>query len=168
MDAWLRIAVVYAIGAAVLAADLFIPSHGVLLVIGLGLFGYGLFESFMIGWAAGAMNAVVLLICLPTGFAVAIRNWHRTPIGRRISPPNPKLTEADRLPTSELEALIGQTGRSVTILRPVGMCEFIGRRIECTAECGVIDAGAQVRAVRLVDRTVVVRAVPASEETPEA
>jgi membrane-bound ClpP family serine protease len=166
MDEWVKIAIVYAIGVVVLLADLFVPSQGILVVVGLGVLAYGLFEAFQIGVTVGLINALVLLIALPAGFIVVIRNWHRTPIGRRISPPNPMLTSQDRLPVSDLESLLGTTGKAMTYLRPVGICEFNGKRFECKAEYGVIAAGVEVEAVRLSDRSLVVRPLHALEGTP--
>jgi membrane-bound serine protease (ClpP class) len=166
MDEWVKISIIYAGGVMVLLADLILPSQGILVVIGLGLFAYGLFEAFQIGITFGIINAIVLLIALPTGFMIAIRNWHRTPIGRRISPPNPTLTPQDRLPISDLESLLGATGKAMTFLRPVGICEFNGKRFECKAEYGVIAAGVEVEAVRLSARSVVVRPLHALEGTP--
>lgn len=159
-DTWVRIAVYYGIGLLVLAIDIFVPSHFLLSVLGLCLLGCGLYEAFQINAMVGAMNAIVLLVLIPTGLLIGIRNWHRTPIGRLISPPNPELTEADRLPLATLQVLVGQMGRTVTLLRPVGTCEFAGRRVECKAETGLIQPGATVEAVGLSDRTVVVRLLP--------
>jgi hypothetical protein len=107
------------------------------------------------------VGLVLLAIILPTGLVISVRTWHRTPVGRRISPPNPRLTEADRLPVEELKLLIGRHGRSTTLLRPVGTCEFDGRRFECKAEQNVIGKDVEVEAIGLTDRTVIVRAVPA-------
>jgi membrane-bound serine protease (ClpP class) len=166
MDDWVKIVILYSLGAAVLAADLFLPSQGILLAIGLGLFGYGVYESFQISTMAGIINAIVLMFALPAAFITGIRFWHRTPIGRRISPPNPTLTAQDRLPVSDLQELLGTRGRAITALRPVGTCEFNGKRLECKAESGVIVAGTEVEAVRLSDRSVVVRPLHAMESTP--
>jgi membrane-bound serine protease (ClpP class) len=159
MEHWVKIAIMYGAGAFVLLTDLFIPSHGVLALGGLILIGFGVYEAFIIGTTTGVINVVVWMIVLPVGMWVAVRNWHRTPVGRRISPPNPKLTEQDRMPVSNLQALIGRTGRSMTLLRPVGTCEFDGHRVECMAEYGIIEMGVRVEAVGMSDRTVVVRPV---------
>ena len=163
MEQWLKIVILYGAGALVLLCDLFLPSYGVLLTIGLGLFGYGLFLTFLISPTAGWISTATLLVALPSAFVVAIRNWHRTPIGRRISPPNPTLTSQDRLPVADMGTLVGLRGRAATLLRPVGMCDFDGRRIECKAESGVIEAGVEVEAVGLSDRTVIVRPAPAGK-----
>lgn len=168
MDEWVKILIAYGLGVVVILLDIVVPSQGILLVAGLGLFGYGLYESFQISTTVGIANAVLLLFALPSGFLLGIRYWHRTPIGRRISPPNPTLTAQDRLPVSDLEALLGSSGRAVTALRPVGTCEFNGKRFECKAEYGVIAAGMEVEAVRLSDRSLVVRPLHALESTPVA
>lgn len=162
MEDTIKIAILYAAGALVLFAELFVPSSGVLLILGLGLFGWGLYEAFMLSWGFGVMNAIMLMIVLPTGIILGIRNWHRTPIGRRMSPPNPELTEADRLP---VHTVLGTIGQSVTVLRPVGTCEFAGKRLECMAESGFIERGVKVEAIGLSDRTVLVRAVDSQVQT---
>lgn len=168
MDEWAKIAIIYAIGIVVLLADIVVPSGGILAVIGLAVLAYGLFEVFQLSMTAGIVNAAILLVVLPAGFIFVIRNWQRTPFGRRISPPNPKLTAQDRLPISDLESLLGTTGKAMTFLRPVGICEFNGKRFECKAEYGVIAAGVEVEAVRLSDRSIVVRPLHALENSPVA
>jgi len=157
--------VLYVVGMALLIAELFLPAHGTIGLVGLAVLGYGLFRTFQISDVAGVAGLLVVAVALPVGLIVSVKNWHRTPIGRRISPPNPVLTDADRLPTNELAALIGKRGRTLTLLRPVGTCLFEGRRVECTSEQDVIKKGVLVEAVRLVDRTVSVRPVPGADET---
>ena len=74
-----------------------------------------------------------------------------------ISPPNPRLTEADTsFDVADIQPLVGSVGRTVTPLRPVGTCEFDGRRVECVAEMGLIEANQPVRAVRIDGRELVV------------
>jgi len=52
---------------------------------------------------------------------------------------------------------VGTTGQAMTPLRPVGICRFGDRRVECKAEYGMIGKGTEVVAIRLIDRTVLVR-----------
>ena len=102
-------------------------------------------ESLVGGRDAGLVAVVACLVFLPTFAYASIRIWPHTPLGKLIAPPNRVLTAADvGVPVEELSRLIGQTGRAVTQLRPVGICEFSGRRVSCIAEFGVVDAGAAV------------------------
>lgn len=163
MDTTLIIAGFFAAGLIVLVADVFLPSHGILTVVSLGLLAYGVYLTFGLSPAAGFTSIGGLLVVVPSILFVAVRNWHRTPIGRRISPPNPVLAESDRMPVESLRALVGVRGRSVTPLRPVGVCLIDGQRLECMSENGMLSANTPVEVVRLADRTLVVRPVGAAE-----
>jgi hypothetical protein len=55
-----------------------------------------------------------------------------------------------------LEVLVGKYGRSLSPLRPVGTCEFGGRRIECVAEMGMIESDCCVQATEIRGRTLAV------------
>jgi membrane-bound ClpP family serine protease len=153
----------YAMGLLLLLADFFLPSHGVLTAASFALLGYALYLTFQVSQRAGVIALVALAVVVPIMIAVAVKQWHRTPIGRRISPPNPVLTESDRMPVEDLQRLVGTVGRTLTPLRPVGTCLFDGRRIECVAEYGMIAAHVEVRGLRLSDRSLAVRPVDSEE-----
>lgn len=147
------ILLLYLIGAVVLVAEIFIPSHGILTVVGLGLLIAGSYKTFQLSDFAGYASVVCVLAFVATFAVLAVKFWHRTPIGRRISPPNPVLTKEDTGNIDELlEPLLGTTGKALTPLRPVGTCEFDGRRLPCIAEYGLIDRGAEVTALRIHGR----------------
>ncbi|HSW46704.1 MAG TPA: NfeD family protein [Phycisphaerae bacterium] len=175
MSEWTTIAVLYLLGMILLIAELFLPAHGLLGLVGLGMLGFGIYETYIHNETAGLVGLGAVAVLLPLGLVISVKVWHRTPLGRRISPPNPVLTEKDRMPVEELRQLIGKHGRAVTLLRPVGMCLFDGRRLECTSEQGVIQSGVEVKVIRLIDRTLSVRPVhppelsePANETTGTA
>jgi len=165
MTDWLGICFLYLLGCALLIIELFLPAHGLLGVLGVGVLGFGLYETYGRNELAGLISLAILAILLPTALVIAVKNWHRTPVGRRISPPNPELRAQDRMPVEDLKPLIGSVGRTLTLLRPVGTCLFDGRRVECTSEYGIIEKDVEVEAVRLVDRTLSVRPVSPPEFT---
>ena len=141
----------YAVGVLMLIAEIFIPSHGILSVVGVGFLVTAVVKTFTYGGReAGIIAVFACLVFIPAFAFLAIKYWHRTPMGRRIAPPNPVITTADTsVPVEEMSRLIGQTGRSVTPLRPVGICEFSQKRVSCVAEFGMIEAGVTVEAVRM-------------------
>jgi membrane-bound serine protease (ClpP class) len=157
MDSWVTIGVLYGVGLLLLLADFFLPSHGILTLASFAMLGVAVYRTFQLDQTAGLVSVGILMVLIPAMLVTAVRYWHRTWVGRKISPPNPVLTEADRLPVEHLGAFIGRTGRSLTPLRPVGMCSFGDQRIECVAEVNLIEAGMEVEGVRLADRTLVVR-----------
>ena len=143
--------VLYAVGILFLLAEIFIPSHGILTLAGLGFVVAAVVKTFDVGGKdVGIVAVFACLILLPAFAFVAIKYWPRTPIGKRIAPPNPKLTSADTsIPVDELVRHIGRRGRAISPLRPVGICEFDGRRVSCVAEFGMVEAGVVVEAVAI-------------------
>lgn len=140
------ITLLYVVAVLILVAEIFIPSHGVLSVAGVGFLLAAVVKTFLVGGRdAGLISVLACFIFLPLFAYVSIRIWPKTPLGKLIAPPNPVLTSADSgVPIEELTRLIGQTGRAVTQLRPVGICDFGGRRVSCMAEFGVLEAGTPV------------------------
>jgi membrane-bound serine protease (ClpP class) len=59
-----------------------------------------------------------------------------------------------------LDHLVGQLGRALTPLRPSGLVDFDGRRLDGLSEEGFIPSGSLVRAVRIRGGQLVVRVAP--------
>jgi membrane-bound ClpP family serine protease len=150
--------ILYAAGIVTLVADIFLPSHAILTALGIGLLGFAIYRTFQISEAAGWVGLTSCVVLLPLSAYLGIKNWYRTPFGRRLAPPNPKLT-ADHIGSEVRRArgFIGQTGRTVSSLRPVGICEFSGHRFSCIAESGMIDASVDVVGIGVAGTNLMVR-----------
>ncbi|MEK6797407.1 MAG: hypothetical protein AABZ12_00420 [Planctomycetota bacterium] len=153
------ILVLFGVGVLTLVAELFLPSHAVLTIAGLTFLIAGIVQTYQhYGNKAGTLAVLACMVALPIFAVVAVKVWPRTWIGRRIAPPNPVLTSRDTsVPVGELAHFVGQAGRATSTLRPVGVCEFDGRRISCVAEFGMIDAGKMVVAVGVLGANLAVR-----------
>ncbi len=152
----------YALGIVLLVIEIFIPSHGVLTIAGLGFLIAGIVMTFRVSDTAGYVAVLLAVVLIPTGIVLTVKYWYVLPVGRRMAPPNPTLTEKDYdFHTDETEALVGKTGRAMTTLRPVGSCVFENRRVQCVAEYGVIEKGVKVEGVQVRGRDLVVRKIQA-------
>lgn len=151
--------ILYAVGVLVLIAEVFIPSHGVLGVVGICCIIAAVAKTFAYGGTqAGMISVIACLTLLPTMGYLGIKYWRSTPIGRRIVPSNPVLTDADTsVPVEELRGLIGKSGVAISSLRPVGLCEFDGKRVSCVAELGMVEAGAEVVGTGITSGNLAVR-----------
>ena len=159
MEEWLGMSLLYILGVTLVIVERVLPTFGLVGIVGLLTIIFGVYLTMRNNEPAGWVAIATVLIVLPAGLLWAVKNWHRSPIGRRISPPNPELTAADRMPEDHMAALIGQVGTTRSELRPVGMCEFNGQRIECVAEFGMIEPNVKVQGVRVVNRTLSVQPV---------
>lgn len=138
----------FAIGVLALLAEVFLPSYGLLSVVGLGFLIAGIVHAFSFGRPAGVASIVLCLVFVPSFAWLSVKFFHRTPLGKKLAPPNPELTSADSpVRIDEISQLVGRDGQSVSPLRPVGVCEFDGKRVTCIAQFGMIEADRPVEAV---------------------
>jgi len=152
------------LGLAMLAAELFIPSGGMLfLASSLCILG-GVVLTFIYGdTPTGMVTLLGVFVVVPAVASVMLYLWPRMPMGRRLI-----LRDRDeataRLPVNlELEGLRGRCGRARSDLRPAGAAEFDGRRVDVLGEGPMVSAGSWLRCVDVRAGTVVVRQVDAPD-----
>jgi len=77
---------------------------------------------------------------IPSIVIIAYKIFPKTKFGKSVTLTPPQRKQGDAIPdTEELKKLLGAEGAVLTPLRPVGMCDFSGRRVECVAESGYVD-----------------------------
>ncbi|HEV3118245.1 MAG TPA: hypothetical protein VGY58_14440 [Gemmataceae bacterium] len=154
--------VLIVIGVVLLVAELFIPSHGVLTVLSLCAIAFGVMMTFLYGDdpMTGVITLVCIFIALPVLGGLMLHYWPRTRIGRRffLHGPDEDATIASMPVNTELEALRGRFGRAVSALRPAGVVDFDGKRIDTITEGMMVDPGQWVRCIDVKAGKVIVRA----------
>lgn len=161
MDWWLLFAVfLYIVCAGLVVAEVFIPSAGLLAVCAIACLIGGVWIFFEHSVVAGWAGLVIGLIMVPSLLVTAYKILPRTRFGRRMILAPPVRDRGDAIADApELGELLGRMGRVQTPLRPVGMCDFDGRRIECVAESGYVEKNRTVKVIRVEGTQVTVRVV---------
>jgi membrane-bound ClpP family serine protease len=150
-----------AFGLLLLIAELFIPSGGLIGFLALCCLALSLGRAFQESVDLGLKFLLADCLLLPVAMAVAVHLWPRTPLAKRVFLPRPAPEEIELSHSSQrLEHLVGQLGRALTPLRPSGMVDFDGRRLDGLSEEGLIPAGALIRAVRVRSGQLIVRPAP--------
>lgn len=159
MGGWLLFAVfLYVACAALIVAEVFLPSGGLLSICALACVVGGVAIFFRISSTAGWLGIVVAVVMIPLLLVGAYRLLPKTRFGRNIILSGPVRDRGDAIPdTAELIKLLGAVGRVLTPLRPVGTCDFSGRRVECVAEAGYVQKGATVKVIRVEGTQLTVR-----------
>src|SRR5262249_54971667 len=120
-----------ALGLLLLAAELFIPSGGLLGVLSLAALVVGVAMTFLYSEDAstGIITLIGVFIAVPVLSSVLLHYWPKTPMGKRffLAGPDEDATVASMPVNMELEQLRGRFGKTVTALRPAGTTEFDGR-----------------------------------------
>lgn len=153
------------IGLALLVAEVFLPTGGVIGIVAGSLLIVSLVLAFGQSQLVGVSFLLAEAILVPAAFALAMHLLPHTPMARMafLRPPGDDDLDVSH-GSPRLDHLIGQFGRAVTPLRPSGMVDFEGRRIDGVAEEGLIPSGALVQAVQTRSGRLIVRPAPTLAE----
>lgn len=154
--------VLIGVGLLLLIAELFLPTGGILFALAVGALVVGVAMPFFYGdMEKGMLILVAVFVIVPAVMGLMLHIWPKTPIGRRMirTGPEEDATVAAMPVNLELEQLRGRLGRAVSSLRPSGMADFDGKRIDVLAEGAMVDPGTWVRCIDVKAGKVIVRPV---------
>ena len=157
---WILFAVVLLILCAILLVfEIFIPSLGLLTATALLCLAGGMYIFFQISTTVGWIGVWTAVVLIPAVWVIVYKLLPKTSIGRVLE--LKKVEQAmGGIPDQEhLESLMGRSGIVLTPLRPVGMCEFDGKKIVCVADTGYIEKQTQVKVIHVEGNKVTVRKI---------
>lgn len=161
-EGWLSVLGLLALGYLMILAELFVPG-GILGVIGVIVVIVGCNWAFDmgIGWGAGAVVVSVAITVLGLRAIFHSRAGHKLVLGSE---------NADEWKSADesLTQLLGQQGTTLSSLRPAGIAEIAGRRIDAVTDSEFLDAGQSVRVCEVEGGRVVVEALSAESAAPDS
>jgi membrane-bound ClpP family serine protease len=159
MDWWLAFAVfLYFACAALIIAEVFVPSGGLISLCALACLIGGAVIFFRHSTTAGWVGVIIAIIMIPSVLVIAYKIFPKTRFGKSVTLTPPQRQQGDAIPdTPELKELLGAEGLVLTPLRPVGMCDFSGQRVECVAESGYVDKDKKVKVINVESTQLTVR-----------
>lgn len=141
-----------------LAEMLLIPGVGVAGILGILSLGVSCFCAFsQIGDTAGIIVTIVnsALVILLLIYALRAKTWKRLALETSI--------DSKAVDSVSISVNLGQRGKSVTRLAPVGTVRFGDDVVEVKALEGIIDSGVDVEIVLIEDNKVYVSEVDLDE-----
>jgi membrane-bound serine protease (ClpP class) len=164
MGWWLIFAVfLYFVCAALIVAEVFVPSGGLISVFAIGCLVGGIAIFFHYSVVAGWVGVGIAAVMIPVVLVIAYKMFPKTRFGKSVTLNPPKRQQGDAVPdTAQLKELLGAVGVALTPLRPVGMCDLSGRRVECVAESGYVDKGKKVKVIDVESTQLTVRIIDES------
>lgn len=159
------------LGLALLVAEFFVPSGGMITVMAV----VSIVSSVWFAWKAWGTSSpglwwgflVVLVISLPTTLGGMLFLLSNTRLGNRVLLKAPDLEEVTphQREQQRLQQLIGKTGRALTLLNPGGLVLVDGERIHSETPGMMLEADAPIEVIAVKGTRVVVR--PASPRLSE-
>lgn len=148
-------------GMALLVAEVFMPGFGVpgisgiiLLVVGAGL----------LWMRAGALAALGLVVVIVALVAIMLSITLKSASTGRLSKSPIILKEAERpedgyVASGDMSVFIGREGETRTVLRPIGIADFDGVRLNVMSDGGYIKQGVKVRIDHVEGSRIVVKEI---------
>jgi membrane-bound serine protease (ClpP class) len=153
--------VLIALGFVLMVGELFFTS-GTLFVLALLSIAAGIGMAFYYDPGTGVFTLLGVVVALPLFGGLLLRYWPKTRMGRRMLLAVPDDATVAEMPVNlELERLRGRFGRALSDLRPSGVCDFDGLRVDTITEGMMVEAGHWVRCIDVRAGKVVVRPVDA-------
>ena len=151
-------AVCVLLGMILIIVEVFLPGFGLPGIGGIVLVGAGV---VMVGMHFGSLTAVGTLLVIIAVLAVLI-SW----VLRQASRGGGKrsdlfLQERDDLRTQQedMKVLVGKSGTTTSVLRPAGIGDFDGVRLNVVTEGGFIEKDMPIEIVRVDGSRIVVRPI---------
>lgn len=155
---------VFILGVLALMLEIFvIPGFGAAGIIGIGLIFWSIFLA-SVSYTQAIISLTVALVGSIILLGLALKYlgkrglWSRLVLGIKQD----KETGYNA-PAQDLNQFLGQTGRTITPLRPAGAVEIAGRRVDVVTEGDFIPVNALVLVVLVEGTRVVVRQLPGED-----
>jgi len=131
------------IGFVLFGLELFLPTGGILGMLALSSMIVGITFAFKQGLLQGAIFLAVSGVGVPVILRLFFWAWPRTSMGRKMTVRSVAAEETigNMASHQALDLLVGKTGKTLSELRPSGIVEFEGRRIDAISEGVLIAEG---------------------------
>lgn len=165
MELWIWAILLLVIGLALVVAEVFVPSGGLIGFLAFCTITGAVIVAFMENSTIGLMVLAISIIGLPTAIALGLKWWPHTPIGRRVLLDTPQGNEVlpDDPRRRALKGLVGKLGRAKSKMLPSGAVVVDGHSIDAVSEGVPIDEGQPIQIVAVHGVEVIVR--PVDEQT---
>lgn len=142
------------LGAGLIVLEVFLPGFGLPGISGVLLIAGGTFIAAVHhGMLIAVATLLVLIALLAVMISLILHNMSRKGVGSEIF-----LHEREELHArKDMQVLVGRTGTTISVLRPAGIADFDGVRLNVVTEGGFIEKECSVEIVRVDGARIIVR-----------
>ncbi len=160
-------AILFIAGLLLLIAEMFMPGFGIAGGAGLVLLVIAIIITAR-SWTDALIMTLILLAMVALVLLVVLRSAKKGVLRRRLILWSAAKKEQGYSTSDDLSSLVGQTGVSLTVLRPSGFGEFAGRRLDVVAEGSYIEKGIPIRIIRTEGPRIVVEPIQPVDQAGQA
>lgn len=143
------------LGAALMIVEVFLPGFGLPGISGIVLIGAGIILTAM-HFGASVAVAVLLVVVAVLAVLISFALRHASRGGMKNS--KLFLSEKEEFHNKkDMQVLVGKKGKTLSVLRPAGIGEFDGVRLNVVTEGGFIERDKPIEIVSVDGSRIVVR-----------
>jgi len=143
------------LGLALIVAEIFFPSLGVLSVLATAAIVGAVAMAFRESSAAGVDFLIATAVLVPVVILLGFKLFPKSPFGKRMVVGGLSFESTASLDPRDV-GLLGQEGTVESDCRPAGMARLAGRRVDVVTRGEWLEAGAPVKVVEVQGNRVVV------------
>ena len=157
----LPILLCFVIGVGLLVLEAFMPGFGLPGIMGIVLQVIAVVLTWLWHGPVAALGVLLIILSvLAIAISVSLRSVANGKLSKsRIILRDTESNEAGYRSTQDTEIFLGREGETTTVLRPTGMAEFDGVKLNVLSEGEFIPAGVKVRIVRVEGSRILVHKV---------
>ena len=143
------------LGMVLIIVEVFLPGFGLPGISGIALIGIGTLLAYM---HFGTLTAVGVLLVVIAILAVLVSWVLRSAVRGGMGRSELFLSDKEELhQQSDMRAFVGRQGTTLSVLRPAGIGDFDGVRLNIVTEGGFIEKGVPIEIVDVAGTRIVVR-----------
>jgi membrane-bound serine protease (ClpP class) len=149
------------IGVIAIVMELFIPSAGIIGVIGLACIVCGVVFAYKdLGVVMGTVFLLGAVICVPLMIALSFKVFPQTYFGKKlILTKSEEKTDGFRAHGNDYQDLIGQEGQSVTFLHPTGIALFNEKKYNVLTSGDFVEKNSNIKVVAIKGNNIIVKKI---------
>ena len=157
----LPILICFVIGIGLMVLEAFMPGFGLPGISGIILEVVAVALTWMNHGPVAALGmTLIILSILAIAISMSLRSAANGKLSRsKLVLNDTESNEAGYRSTEDLEVFLGKEGVTTTVLRPTGMAEFDGVRLNVVSEGEFIQSGTRVQIVRVEGSRILVRTI---------
>ena len=157
----LPILICFVIGIGLMVLEAFMPGFGLPGIYGIILEVVAVALTWMNHGPMAALGmTLIVLSILAIAISMSLRSAANGKLSRsKLVLNDTESNEAGYRSTEDLDVFLGKEGVTTTVLRPTGMAEFDGVRLNVVSEGEFIQSGTRVQIVRVEGSRILVRTI---------
>lgn len=160
-DEWYTI-IIFILGISLLIFEVFIPDFGIAGIIGILLITFGLYQT--LGDFTQAIRDLSIAVLLSVGLVIVLaKRGYSFDNFSKLVLNNDLTSERGFLSNNDHSSLLGQTGKTLTALRPTGKALFEEVTLDVLSQDERIEENVLVEVIKVEGSKIIVRRVVENE-----